>query len=125
MAVCTATDLPVAWDVRTARDNESIHALPLIDAALERGFTVETCAMDKGYDVGPIYDGCEERNVRPVIPLRDTTAVARGDHKPPTCEHGEWRFAGADVGRGASKWRCPTGRASRAHAGSRRIGCIR
>jgi len=34
MAVCTATDLPIAWDVRTARDNESIHALPLIDAAL-------------------------------------------------------------------------------------------
>jgi hypothetical protein len=30
MAVCTATDLPLAWDARTARDNESIHALPLM-----------------------------------------------------------------------------------------------
>ncbi len=28
---------------------------------------------------------------------------------PPTCEHGEWRFAGSDPKRGASKWRCPTG----------------
>jgi len=109
MAVCTATDLPVAWDVRTARDNESIHALPLIDAALERGFAVETCAMDKGYDVGPVYDGCAERAVLPVIPLRMTPAVERGEHKPPSCEHGEWRFAGADRGRDASKWRCPTG----------------
>jgi hypothetical protein len=49
-AVCTATDLPVAWNVR-ARDDESIHALPLIDKARERGFAVETAAMDKGYDI--------------------------------------------------------------------------
>ena len=49
--VCTATDLPVAWNVRTARDNESIHALPLIDTAKVRGFAIETAAMDKGYDV--------------------------------------------------------------------------
>jgi hypothetical protein len=33
MAVCTATDLPVAWSVRTARDSESIHALPLSSAS--------------------------------------------------------------------------------------------
>jgi hypothetical protein len=25
------------------------------------------------------------------------------------CEHGEWRFAGADFKRKATKWRCPTG----------------
>ena len=109
MAVCTATDLPLAWNARTARDNESIHALPLIDKARERGFAVETAAMDKGYDNGPIYDGCEERNCRPIIPLKQTPGVKRGDHKPPTCEHGDWTFAGSDPKRGASKWRCPTG----------------
>jgi transposase len=109
MAVCTATDLPIAWDVRTARDNESIHALPLIDKARERGFAVETAAMDKGYDVRLVYDGCEDRDVRPIIPLKQTVGVKRGDDKPPTCEHGEWRFAGADYGRKATKWRCPTG----------------
>jgi Transposase DDE domain len=107
--VCTATDLPLAWDVRTARDNESIHALPLIDVAHERGFAVETAAMDKGYDNGFVYNGCEARDVRPIIPLRDTPAVLKGDHKPPTCEHGTWRFAGSDSKRGASKWRCPSG----------------
>src|SRR5215211_8441986 len=65
--------------------------------------------MDKGYDVTMVYDGCEARDVQPIIPLRQTIGVARGDHKPPTCEHGEWRFAGSDSKRGASKWRCPTG----------------
>jgi DDE family transposase len=109
MAVCTATDLPLAWNVRTARDGEALHALALIDKARARGFAAETAAMDKGYDVGPIYDGCEERDCRPIIPLRHTIAVERGDHKPPTCDHGEWRFAGSDSKRGASKWRCPTG----------------
>jgi hypothetical protein len=47
--------------------------------------------------------GCEDRNVRPIIPLRETPAVKRGDHKPPTCEHGTWQFAGSDSKRGASK----------------------
>jgi hypothetical protein len=109
MAVCSATDLPLAWNVRTARDGEALHALPLIDKARARGFAAETAAMDKGYDVGPIYAGCEERDCRPIIPLRHTIAVERGDHLPPTCEHGEWHFAGSDSKRGASKWRCPSG----------------
>jgi hypothetical protein len=47
IAVCTTTDLPVAWNARTASEPESAHALPLIDKARERGFAVETCAMDK------------------------------------------------------------------------------
>jgi transposase len=107
--VCTATDLPIAWNVRTARGAEQAHALTLIDTAKTRGFAVETCAMDKGYDARHIYEGCEARDVRPIIPLIQTTGVKRGDHKTPTCEHGDWRFAGADYGRKATKWRCPTG----------------
>jgi len=86
---------------------------PLLDATLARGFTVETCAMDKGYDNGPIHDGCEERDVRPIIPLRQTPAVKRGEHKPPCCEHGPWRFAGADYSRKATKWRCRLASATR------------
>jgi len=70
---------------------------------------VETCAMDKGYDLTTVYDGCEDRDVRPIIPLRQTPGVKMGQHKPPTCEHGEWTFAGADYKRKATKWRCPTG----------------
>jgi hypothetical protein len=108
-AVCTLTGLPLAWTVETAKDAEANFALALIDSARDRGFGVLTCAMDKGYDNGPIYDGCEDRDVRPIIPLRKTPTVARGEHKPPTCEHGTWTFAGSDAKRGASKWRCPTG----------------
>jgi Transposase DDE domain len=55
-----------------------------------------------------VYGECEDRNVRPIIPLRETPAVKAGAHKPPTCEHGEWRFAGAAAQRGGAKWRCPT-----------------
>jgi hypothetical protein len=79
------------------------------NTAKARGFDPETAALDMGYDNGRVYGECEERDVRPIIPLRETQAVKLGAHKPPTCEHGEWRFAGADARRGASKWRCPSG----------------
>jgi hypothetical protein len=108
-AVCTTTGLPVAWSVRTASEHETTHALPLIDAAKARGFAVTVAIADKGYDDNPFHDGCMDRGICPVTPLRETPAVVRGDHKPPTCEHGEWTFAGADYKRRATKWRCPTG----------------
>lgn len=108
-AVCTTTGLPVAWQVQTAKANESRFAAPLIDAAHHRGLMAATAAMDKGYDVGPVYEACADRDCLPLIPLRATTAVKRGEHLPPTCEHGTWTFAGSDRKRGASKWRCPTG----------------
>src|SRR5438093_6668824 len=108
-AVCARTGLPLAWKVETGRAHEASFALPLVDAARARGFDVATCAMDKGYDQPPIYNACAERGTIPIIPLRETPAVKRGEHKPPTCEHGEWRFAGSDFNRNASKWRCPTG----------------
>ncbi len=109
MAVCADTDLPLAWQVETGRRNESSFAVPLLDAVRDRGFAAYTLTMDKGYDLAPIYAECEARDVRPIMPLRQTPDVKRGEHRPPTCEHGEWRFAGADTKRGASKWRCPTG----------------
>ncbi len=37
-AVCSRTELPVAWQVATARDHESSYAVPLLDAAFARGF---------------------------------------------------------------------------------------
>lgn len=109
MAVCSKTDLPLAWRVETAKMNETPTVAPLLDKLHALGIDPETCALDKGYDNGTVYDSCSERNVLPVIPLRKTAAVKRGEDKPPTCEHGEWRFAGADKKRGACKWRCPTG----------------
>lgn len=108
-AVCTATDLPVAWTVETAKANETRFAVGLVNEAQRRGLMAATASMDKGYDQCPVYEGCEERGCLPVIPLRQTPDVKRGDDAPPTCSHGEWKFAGSDRKRGASKWRCPTG----------------
>lgn len=108
-AVCAKTDLPLAWTVETARDHETLSVAPLLDRLHALGIDPETCALDKGYDNNTVYGACSERSIAPVIPLRKTPAVKRGDHKPPTCEHGEWRFAGADHKRDACKWRCPTG----------------
>ncbi|MEX1141556.1 MAG: transposase [Thermoleophilaceae bacterium] len=108
-AVCVKTGLPVSWSVETARANESMFVAPLIDAARSRGFAVETAAMDRAYDITRVYGECADRDCLPIIPLRQTGAVKRGDHLPPVCEHGPWRFAGSDYNRGAAKWRCPTG----------------
>jgi hypothetical protein len=108
-AVCTATDLPVAWAVATARDHETLSVVPLLDTARRRGAMAATAALDKGYDNNRVYAECAERDCLPLIPLRKTTAVKNGEHLPPTCSHGVWAFAGSDRKRGASKWRCPTG----------------
>jgi hypothetical protein len=51
LAVCTKTGLPLAWQVETARRQESNFVAPLLDAIRARGIQPETCAMDKGYDV--------------------------------------------------------------------------
>jgi hypothetical protein len=108
-AVCTKTELPLAWTVATAKANESKFAVDLLEEVVERGFHPDTLAADKGYDHEAIYRDCAEHGVLPVIPLRQTPAVKSGKHEPPTCMHGKWTFAGADRKREAAKWRCPTG----------------
>ncbi len=108
-AVCTTTGLPVGWQTRTAKDAEVPVVPVLLDGMSANGFAPLTCAMDKGYDAATIYDGCEARGIRPIVPLRQTPFVKAGKANPPSCEHGVWTFAGADEKRGASKYRCPTG----------------
>jgi hypothetical protein len=110
--VCAITGLPLAWRVETAKDSESTFAMPLLDTVRERGFRAEIAIMDMGYDHEVIYAACEQRGCHPIIPLRETPAVKAGKHKPPTCEHGGWTFAGSDAKRQAAKWRCPTGECS-------------
>jgi hypothetical protein len=109
MAVCSKTDLPLAWRVETARAHETLSVAPLLDKLHTLGIDPETCALDKGYDNNRVYADCADRGIAPVIPLRRTPDVVKGKDKPPCCEHGEWRFAGADHKRNATKWRCPTG----------------
>jgi hypothetical protein len=108
-AVCARTDLPVAWRVETARAHESSLADDLLQRVRERKFQPQTVALDRGYDVNPVYAAVEQAGALPIIPLRKTPAVKRGEHRAPECEHGQWTFAGTDAKRNATKWRCPTG----------------
>jgi transposase, IS5 family len=107
LAVCAKTDLPLAWRVETGSAQESPLVGTLLDQFHGHGIDPETCAMDKGYDRPRVCEECEARGCHPVMPLMQTPAVKRGDDKPPRCEHGVWRFAGAARKRGACKWRCP------------------
>ena len=109
-ATCSATGLPVAWTVETAKASESRFSAPLLDTAKRRGMLAATAAMDKGYDLPRVYQECADRDCLPIIPLRETGAVKAGKHLPPECRHGTWTFAGSDRKRGAAKWRCPTGK---------------
>ena len=75
----------------------------LLDRLSDRGWTTTYAVLDKGYDAETIYDACESRGIRPIVPLRKTGKVVKGEHKPRECEHGTWTFAGSDAKRGASK----------------------
>jgi transposase, IS5 family len=108
-AICTETGLPLAWEVHTAKDAEVPIVPNLLNALTARGFSPVHAMLDKGYDANTIYETCEARGIRPIIPLRQTPAVKAGKAAPPECEHGTWTFAGSDAKRDASKWRCPTG----------------
>ena len=85
----------MAWTVETAKAADTTLALGLLDAMRERGFAVRNAIMDKGYDNGPIHDGCNARGVCLVTPLRRPrpSSVAT---KPRVREHGEWTFARVD-----------------------------
>jgi hypothetical protein len=104
-AVCSRTDPPLAWRVETAASHESNYVAPLLDAARKHGFEFLTCALDMGSDKKRVYGEYEDRDCRPIIPLRETPAV-EAKAGPPSCEHGTWTFAGSDAKHGASKWRC-------------------
>jgi transposase, IS5 family len=108
-AVDTATELPFSWSVKAANEPEQDEVGGLLDSVLERGFAAAVAVLDKGFDGQPTHDECETRNIRPVIALKETPGAKAGKHKPPTCDHGEWTFAGADTKRKAIKWRCPAG----------------
>src|SRR6266508_1853625 len=69
-AACAKTGLPLAWRVESGNRQETNFALPILDAVTARGFSPEACAFDKGYDHRANYDGCEERGVRPIIPIK-------------------------------------------------------
>jgi hypothetical protein len=96
-AVCARTDLPVAWRIETAKRNESLFVAPLLDTARARGFRPETCAMDKGYDHGRVYDECRERECVPIVCLRKGRPIPLSP-----IPHGSPRSGSASTGAAAA-----------------------
>ncbi len=82
------TGLPLAWQVETARRQESNFVAPLLDTTRARGIQPETCAMDKGYDNNRVMDETSERGVVPIVCLRKGRPVPL-----PPIAHGsaEWK----------------------------------
>lgn len=78
LLACTRTGLPLAWQVETARRNESLFVAPLLDKARARGFQPKTCAMDKGYDNNRVMDETRERGCIPIIALRKGRPIPLG-----------------------------------------------
>jgi hypothetical protein len=47
-AACAKTGLPLAWRIESGNRQETLFALPLLDAVAARGFSPEACSFDKG-----------------------------------------------------------------------------
>ena len=77
-----------AWQVESAHGAEAPLVPSLLDMAALRGFSTSDAILHRGYDVGPVYEACEARDIRPIIPLRETLQVKRGEAATPLCEHG-------------------------------------
>jgi hypothetical protein len=65
MAICTQTELPLAWTVTAAGGPEQGEVGGLLDSVMERGFAAQVAVLDKGYDGQPMHDVCESRGIRP------------------------------------------------------------
>jgi IS5 family transposase len=78
LLACTRTGLPLAWQVETARRNESLFVAPLLDKARARGFKPETCAMDEGYDNNRVMDETRECGCVPIVALRKGRPIPLG-----------------------------------------------
>ena len=94
------------WNVQTVRDSESAYALGVFDAARARGFSVQTCAMDKGYDVATVYDGCEQRKRPPGDPALADGSRPTGFTRSPRAR----RPAGLRSTVAAPQWSAELGR---------------
>jgi len=124
-AVCTVTGLPLAWTVRTAKDSELPEVPLLLDAAKSRGFTVDVCVLDRGYDAEVIYDEVESRHIRPVVPLRKTPASRQAGTSRRRATTGSGRLPGRTPSGARASGAAQPASAPRRRCGSRLPGCTR
>jgi hypothetical protein len=71
-AICTKTELPVAWTVTAAGEPEQGEVGGLLDTVTRRGFAPAVAVLDKGYDGQPMHDACQSHDIRPIIAVKET-----------------------------------------------------
>jgi hypothetical protein len=103
--VCARTEQPVDWLVVTANSKEHFTVEPLLDSAGGLDFRIVTLAGDQAYDTRDTYKRISAHGIVPII--ESGKRVRKGDVRPPTCEHGDWRPAGTDWQRREVRHRCP------------------
>ena len=105
-AVCTTTGFPLAWEFRQREDSEIPSLDRLLDTITARGFAPEYATRQ---GLRRTIDLRSVRDTRYPADRPDAKEHPRRQpEQAPSCEHGVWKFAGADAKRGATKWRCPT-----------------
>jgi hypothetical protein len=126
MAICTQTELPLAWTVHAANEAEQGEVAGLLDSVMERGFAAQVAVMDKGYDGQPMHGVCEARDIRPVIALMETAAVKAGEAQAPRrATTGRGRSPGPMPGAARPSGAARPASARPRQCGSRRRGCTR
>ncbi|MCY4085411.1 MAG: transposase [Actinomycetia bacterium] len=75
LAACTRTGLPLAWEIRSAREADMRVAEPLLDRL---GAGTDTASMDAGYDYRSVHNACGNRGILPVIAKRRNSGTPEG-----------------------------------------------
>ena len=75
LVVCTRTDLPLGWEVRTGKEADMRIVEPLLKQLAERGVKPVSVAMDKGYDYRAVYQACEAHGVLAVVAARKNSGT--------------------------------------------------
>ncbi len=78
LAVCTRTDLPLGWEVRTGKEADMRVVAPLLKQLAERGVKPASVAMDRGYDYQAVYQACQDHGALPVVAARRNSGTGEG-----------------------------------------------
>ena len=78
LVVCTRTDLPLGWEVRTGKEADMRIVGPLLKQLSERGIRPASVAMDRGYDYRSVYQACQDRGALPVVAARRNSGTGEG-----------------------------------------------
>jgi hypothetical protein len=105
LAACAQTGLPLAWEVAPGNRQETVYALPVLDAVRARGFDPIVCSWTRAMTIPRTTKAARPEAFARLS--RSARSARTHSHLPASMANGRSRVP--DFKRGASKWRCPTG----------------